>query len=214
MAQIRQDITPHDRIETKIVRITGECSLEYYVSRNAHLTLVLLLHAAKELQADVCVRMAEVGSQADIVGFIVGTSESRYVLNTQQLHESAETRSNLLVRSVLYGSDAFFYRGSIRVDVGAQKTDAYQRNENLLLSPNAHTESKPMLEILANDVRCTHGATVSSIPKEELWYLESRGIPKHSGKKLITDGFLERSLALISDTIARQEVRKWLHKAM
>ena len=79
-----------------------------------------------------------------------------------------------------------------------KKTDAYQRNENLLLSSLSHATSEPALEIKANDVRCTHGATISSIGTEELWYMMSRGISEDVARDLIADGFLKKRVAAYS----------------
>jgi Fe-S cluster assembly protein SufD len=78
----------------------------------------------------------------------------------------------------------------IRVDPGAQKTDAFQESRNLLLSDRAHADSIPGLEIEADDVRCTHAAAVAQIDPEQLHYLRSRGLPEASAKRLVIDGFL------------------------
>ena len=103
---------------------------------------------------------------------------------------------------------ACLYDGGIRVEKEAQKTDAYQRNENLLLSEGAHAQSKPSLEILANDVRCTHGATVGKIPEDQLWYLATRGIGKKRGQGLIVSGFLGSALVSIDDTSVVESIKE------
>ena len=79
----------------------------------------------------------------------------------------------------------------IKVDPGAQRTDAFQESRNLLLSKKAHADSIPGLEILANDVRCTHAAAVAQVDKEQLFYLRSRGLSQDSGMRLVIDGFLQ-----------------------
>jgi Fe-S cluster assembly protein SufD len=98
------------------------------------------------------------------------------------------------------------WRGVIRVDKGAQKTDAYQENRNLLLSREAHADSIPGLEIEANDVRCTHGATIGQIDRLQLFYLMSRGLDREQAERLIVRGFFQPIL----DRIGSDEVRESL----
>ena len=83
------------------------------------------------------------------------------------------------------------WRGMIRVDPGAQQTDAFQECRNLLLSKQAHADAIPGLEIEANDVRCTHAAAVAQVDRDQLYYLRSRGLPEPRAKRLIIDGFLQ-----------------------
>jgi Fe-S cluster assembly protein SufD len=98
----------------------------------------------------------------------------------------------------------------IRVDKGAQRTDAYQENRNLLLSHDAHADSIPGLEIEANDVRCTHGATIGQLDKLQVFYLMSRGLSKTEAQRLIVRGFFEPVLG----RIASSEVRETLAAAL
>jgi len=209
----RQKIPDHGNI-TKIVRAADGGTYEYLVGRDALFTLILLVGAQSDIEADVRIRLVAEGAQAEIIGFVIGRTHRHYILNTAQLHESPATRSNLLVRSVLKDSDTFAYHGSIRVDELAQKTDAYQRNENLLLAESARAESKPMLEILANDVRCTHGATIGTIPDDALWYCASRGISPERARRIITEGFMKSALNRLSDTMIRREVTQWLNTTL
>ena len=85
----------------------------------------------------------------------------------------------------------------IRVEKDAQKTNAYQENRNLMLSPTAHADSIPGLEILANDVRCTHGATLGQVDRDQLFYLMSRGLSRTEAERFIVRGFFEDILARI-----------------
>lgn len=183
---------------------------EYTLLQNAHLKLILIVPGATSFTSRIVIRLTEQGAEAHVVGFMVGRNQSSITLQTLQHHSAPGTVSNLLVKSVLSGDAKFTYDGIIRVEQGAQKADAYQRNENLLLSAAARVASKPSLEILANDVRCTHAATVSALPEDQLWYLATRGIKQQQAKQLIVDGFFERVLADISDTMVAQEVRERL----
>lgn len=173
---------------------------EYVVKEKAFLTLIIKAMNPLSVDANVTVRMAGAGAQALIIGIIALRGNNEVKLHTLQSHEAPDTTSNLLVKSVLRENARFLYDGGIRVEKTAQKTDAYQRNENLLLSDKAHTESKPSLEILANDVRCTHGATIGPVSPEELWFLKTRGINQDVGEKLIVSGFFQSALTKIENT--------------
>ncbi|MBI3576710.1 SufD family Fe-S cluster assembly protein [Candidatus Gottesmanbacteria bacterium] len=187
----------------------GDSHVEYSVGEHEELTLVLILSGDnKDVTAKV--HLVGAGAKADILGFVVGKGSHMLALHTLQEHTAPETTSNLLVKGVLSDAAKFSYDGGIKVERKAQKTDAYQRNENLLLSKTASAESKPALEILANDVRCTHGATVGMVPKEQLWYLATRGVPKDQAERLIVTGFLHSALEKIQSDDARREVEKKL----
>jgi Fe-S cluster assembly protein SufD len=131
---------------------------------------------------------------ATITGILIGTEHTKQILHTMQIHTAPNTTSDLLVKTVLSDHASSFYDGGIRIEKSAQKSDAYQKNENLLLSDHAFAESKPSLEILANDVRCSHGATMGPINEEQLWFLTSRGISKKQAEELIVAGFIQDAL--------------------
>ncbi len=177
----------------------GESGREFVVEKDAKLLLILTATDLTDAQATVHIRLAGRGASARIVGIVVGKDKSRVSLHTLQQHDAPETTSNLLVKTVLDDAATCMYDGGILVSREAQKTDAYQRNENLFLSSEAHAESKPALEILANDVRCTHGATAGPISNEQLWYLQTRGVSVRTGRRLIVEGFLHSALEVVED---------------
>ena len=111
--------------------------------------------------------------------------------DTTQEHAAPNTTSDLAFRGVLAAGATAVWRGMIRVDPGAQQTDAFQESRNLLLSTEAHADAIPGLEIEADDVRCTHAAAVAQIDREQLFYLTSRGLGEAEAKRLIIEGFLE-----------------------
>ncbi|KKU86332.1 hypothetical protein A3A64_01175 [Candidatus Gottesmanbacteria bacterium RIFCSPLOWO2_01_FULL_48_11] len=186
----------------------GDSRFEYTIGSGDNLTLFLLSLGRKDASVEATIRLAGRGATASIVGIVVGHGESKIKLHTLQHHMAPETTSNLLVKTVLTDSATCMYDGGIFVEKKAQKTDAYQRNENLLLSEGAHAQSKPSLEILANDVRCTHGATVGKIPEDQLWYLATRGIGKKRGQGLIVSGFLGSALVSIDDTSVVESIKE------
>ena len=112
-------------------------------------------------------------------------------LDTQQNHRAVGTTSDLLFKGALKGHSRTVWQGMIVAEPGAQKTDGFQANRNLLLEPTARADSIPGLEIEANDLRCTHAATVGKIDDLELFYLRSRGIPTAEATRLIVDGFFD-----------------------
>jgi Fe-S cluster assembly protein SufD len=124
-------------------------------------------------------------------GFYFTDHEQHLDHDTQQNHLAQNTTSDLLYKGALVGHSRSVWQGMIYVAPGAAKTDGYQANRNLVLSPNARADSIPGLEILADDVRCTHGATVGKIDPELTFYLESRGMPRIDAERLIVEGFFD-----------------------
>lgn len=187
----------------KFIRISipsGKSEWNYEVKRGVHLFLTCT--SVSSCDTRITVTLVGEGASATITGICIGKDTMKQIIHTMQIHKAPGTTSDLLVKTVLSGHAACRYDGGIRVEKSAQKTDAYQRNENLLLSEHAYAESKPSLEILANDVRCTHGATVGPINEEQMWYLASRGISKEHASHLIAVGFIQSALDRVTDTEA------------
>ncbi|OGG08638.1 hypothetical protein A2154_05040 [Candidatus Gottesmanbacteria bacterium RBG_16_43_7] len=147
-------------------------------------------------------------SRLEIIGLLYSQNQDCIRLNTLQHHLAPSTTSSLLVKSVLDQAAEFYYDGTIRVEAQAQKTDAYQRNENLILTKSAHAETKPTLEIMANDVRCTHGATISPPNRQQLWYLQTRGISEVSAQQLLVNGFLAAALSHVPQKLRQSAIQK------
>jgi Fe-S cluster assembly protein SufD len=131
------------------------------------------------------------GAAGRMSGFYFTDGKQHLDHDTQQNHLAPHTTSDLLFKGALKDRSRSVWQGMIYVAPGAQKTDGYQANRNLVLSPKARADSIPGLEILADDVRCTHGATVGKIDKDQIYYLRSRGIPYHEAERLIVEGFFD-----------------------
>ncbi len=131
------------------------------------------------------------GASGRMSGFYFTDGSQHLDHDTQQNHLAQHTTSDLLFKGALKGKSRSVWQGMIYVAPGAQKTDGYQSNRNLVLSPEARADSIPGLEILADDVRCTHGATVGKIDPELVFYLRSRGIPYHEAERLVVEGFFD-----------------------
>lgn len=205
----------------KIVRIGAgnrravvqtDAQVIYQVAEGAEVNVVVQILNSNISDYSVIVELLGRGAKATITGVIIGKGETQIKLHTLQHHSAPETTSDLLVKGVLYGQAKLAYDGKIVVDKEAQKTDAYQRNENLLMGHLAKAESKPGLEIFANDVRCTHGATVGMIDAEQMWYLKSRGIEQSVAENLIVNGFLSSGFVRITDELVREELMRKINK--
>ena len=149
-------------------------------------------------------------SLAEMLGIYFGDEDQFFDHHTWQLHESPLATSDLEFKGALKGSARSVYSGLIKVYEGAQKTDAYQQNRNLVLSRTARADSIPNLEIGANDVRCTHGATISQVEEEHLFYLQARGVPRSEAQKLIVEGFFRP----VIDRIPVEEIQGFLESAI
>jgi Fe-S cluster assembly protein SufD len=145
-----------------------------------------------------------------MLSLTVADSTQEFDQRTLQEHQSADTFSDLLFKNALYDKAKTIFAGLIRVDPNAHRTDAYQKVRNLLLSDQAESNSLPGLEILADQVRCSHGATTGEIEPEELFYLNSRGIPKKDSLRLITHGFLNEILDRLPDAQMRSHFQTLL----
>ena len=154
--------------------------------------------------------LAGPGATSRVTGayFADGTQHLDY--DTFQEHIAPHTTSDFAFKGALRDRATAVWRGMIRVEKDAQKTNAYQENRNLLLSPKAHADSIPGLEILANDVRCTHGATLGQVDREMLFYLMARGLSRAEAERLIVRGFFQDVL----DRIELEPVREALASAL
>lgn len=137
------------------------------------------------------------GAFSEMLGVLFATQRQHIDLDTLQRHVAPNTISDLLYKGALRDRARAVWRGMIRVEPHAQKTNAYQKNQNLILSKDARADSVPGLEISADDVRCTHGVTVAQVEEEYLFYLMSRGLHKEQAEHMIVSGFFEEVLTRI-----------------
>jgi Fe-S cluster assembly protein SufD len=142
-------------------------------------------------RTDVEVELRGAGGESDMLGLVFAEEHQEFDYHTLQGHRAPNTRSDLLFKSALDDQSHSAYTGVIIIGKGAQRSDAYQANRNLLLSDGARADTEPMLEIEADDVRCTHGATVGPVDDEQLFYAESRGLAPDAAARLIVEGFFQ-----------------------
>jgi len=139
-------------------------------------------------------RLIGEGGRSDMLSVTVADGEQEFDQRTFQDHIAPGAYSDLLYKNALDGTSRTIFAGMIKVEPGAHRTDAYQKVRNLLLSDEAEANSMPGLEIMADEVRCSHGATSGQIEAEELFYLLARGISKRVAQRLIVHGFLQETI--------------------
>ncbi len=159
------------------------------IGRDAKLVTLNFGLGGRLARTDVEVELQGSGAESDMLGLVFAEGEQQFDYHTLQGHRAPNTRSDLLFKSALDDRSHSAYTGVIIIDRGAQRSDAYQANRNLLLSEGARADTEPMLEIEADDVRCTHGATVGPVDEEQLFYAESRGLEPDVAARMIVEGF-------------------------
>ncbi len=181
-------------------RVDADASLQWTVgglgARLAH------IHQDVELDGK--------GASAEVNGVTFATERQVLSYYTQQTHNAPNTRSDLLYKDVVRDRARCVWRGMIKVAKAAQKTDGYQRNDGLLLSETARVDAIPGLEIEADDVRCTHGATAGRVDEEQLFYAMCRGLSRSEAMHMIVSGFFQR----VFDRIPVEAVRETLGEAV
>ena len=163
--------------------------------RDSKLDTLNVALGASVTRVDLNARLLGPGANSDMLGLYFGDDDQHFDFNTSQDHVTEHTSSDLLYKGALDGASRAAFRGIIRVLPGAQGTDAYQTNRNLLLSPESRADSLPNLEIEADDVKCSHGATVGQLDDEAKFYLMSRGLSLIQAERLVVLGFLGEVLA-------------------
>jgi Fe-S cluster assembly protein SufD len=169
------------------------------VRRDARVQSLNLHLGARQARHESLSQLQAPGAFSEMLSLSVAHGDQEFDQRTLQIHQAPNTKSDLLYKNALLNRAKTIFSGLIVVDPDAQKTDAYQSNRNLMLSDDAEANSLPGLEIQANDVRCTHGATTSRIDPEQEFYLQSRGIAKDAADELLTFGFFEEVLNRLTD---------------
>jgi Fe-S cluster assembly protein SufD len=180
------------------------------VGRDAELDWVAGGFGSKKGKVRIQNDLAGEGATSRVTGAYFADSEQHLDYDTFQEHIAPHTTSDFAFKGALRDRATAVWRGMIRVERDAQKTNAYQENRNLMLSPTTHAVPIPGLEILANDVRCTHGATVSRVDRDELFYAMARGLSRGEAERLIVRGFFQDIL----DRIELEPVREAVAAAL
>lgn len=176
--------------------------------RDAYLLSLNLHLGGRQARHESHSRLQGPGAHSEMLALTIAQEAQEFDQRTLQTHQAPHTSSNLLYKNALLDRARTIFSGLIVVEPDAQKTDAYQSNRNLMLSDEAEANSLPGLEIQANDVRCTHGATTGRIDPEQEFYLESRGIRKDLADELLVFGFFEEVLGRIENEPLHDALRE------
>ena len=171
--------------------------------RDANVKNLAVNIGAERARFENQVRIEGSGAHVKMYSLTVAEESQEFDQRTFQTHNAGNAVSDLLYKNALLDKSRTIFSGLIKVAEGAQQTDAYQTNRNLLLDPTAEANALPGLEILANDVKCSHGATTGNVDEDELFYMMQRGIPKRDAMKLMVFGFFEEVIEKVeSDELA------------
>lgn len=176
-------------------------SHEFIIERDSSCTIYIFIDKQTELSIKV---MPQEGSFADVRIVHIQKQDSHVVLHTTQHHEAANASSKVLVVGALYDTARFNYTGNIYVGTHAENSVAEQKSHTLLLSPTAHAQATPALEVLTKNVQCKHGSAIAGFNKATLEYLTSRGLTRETAEQLLVDSFF---LAALDDPSAQQLFR-------
>jgi Fe-S cluster assembly protein SufD len=165
-------------------------SMRAEVARDGSLDWVVVGFGSARGKVRTETLLAGEGAEAKVTGAYAPHGRQHVDFDTTQEHGAPNTTSDLAFRGILAQRSSAVWRGMIKVDQGAQRTDAFQECRNLLLSKRAHADAIPGLEILANDVRCTHAAAVAQIDADQVFYLRSHGLDEAVAKRLVVEGFM------------------------
>ncbi|MGQ9753964.1 MAG: Fe-S cluster assembly protein SufD [Thermaceae bacterium] len=167
------------------------------LERDSGLNDLVATFGSRLSRAEVTSELLGPGAESEMLGLYFGHKEQHLDHYTLQHHVAHHTKSDLLYKGAVKDRSHAVYSGLIRLEPGAQKTDAYQANRNLILSREARVDSIPQLEIAANDVRCTHGSTTAPVDELQLFYLQSRGLPRSLAQELLVKAHLADVLSRI-----------------
>jgi Fe-S cluster assembly protein SufD len=180
------------------------------VDRDARLQWTIGALGSRLAKVNQHVALTAPGADAQVNGVMFTEGKQHLAYNTLQHHQAPSCKSDLLYKGALQDKSRLVWRGMIKVDRNAQKTDGYQRNDNLMLSEEARADSIPGLEIEADDVRCTHGATAGRVDDEQIFYSRCRGLTRNEAVRMIVAGFFQQ----VFDRITIESVREALGHAI
>ena len=196
----------HYRLQRESKQAFHTATTAAELGRSSHYDTTSINLGAQLSRHDVSVVMDHEGATTSVDGLYMVGSDQHTDTHSVIDHRQPHCTSHQLYKGILDGNGRAVFNGKVFVREGAQKTDAMQTNKNLLLSDKARVDTKPQLEIYADDVKCAHGAAVGQIEPEELFYLETRGINPELGRNLLTYGFAEEVIAKIEIESIRSQL--------
>ena len=215
VANLHADTGAH--IFRKVVQDLNETTTSFQLDttvagRDAQVKNLAVNIGAKKARYENQTRIEGPGADVKMYSLTVAEAAQEFDQRTFQTHNAPNAVSDLLYKNALLGNSRSIFSGLIKVAEGAQQTDAYQTNRNLLLDPTAEANALPGLEILANDVRCSHGATTGNLDPDELFYMMQRGIPRRTAMQLMVFGFFEEVIEKVENEELADNLRRLIHK--
>jgi Fe-S cluster assembly protein SufD len=180
------------------------------VGRDASLQWTIAAMGSRLSKVNQHVGLVAPGAECQVNGVMFTEEKQHISYHTLQHHQAPNCRSDFLYKAALQDKSRTVWRGMIKVDKGAVKTDGYQRNDNLMLSTQCRADSIPGLEIEADDVRCTHGSTSGKVDEELIFYCQARGLTRQEATRMIVSGFFQQ----VFDRITIESVRDALGNAI
>jgi Fe-S cluster assembly protein SufD len=200
----------------KIVQDWNEKTVSFQLDtivaeRDAQVKNIAVNIGAQRARFESQTRIEGAGADVKMYSLTVAEETQEFDQRTFQTHNAPNAVSDLLYKNALLDNSRTIFSGLIKVAEGAQQTDAYQTNRNLLLDPTAEANALPGLEILANDVRCSHGATTGNVDEAELFYMMQRGIPRRVAMQLMVFGFFEEVIEKVESDELAENLRRLIH---
>jgi Fe-S cluster assembly protein SufD len=207
---------PGAKVFRKVVQDWNEQTVSFQLDktladRDADVKNVAVNIGASAARYENQVQIDGAGAHVKLYSLTVAEERQEFDQRTLQVHNAPNAVSDLLYKNALLDNSRTIFSGLIKVAEGAQQTDAYQTNRNLLLDPTADANALPGLEILANDVKCSHGATTGNFDPQELFYMMSRGIPKRAAMQLMVFGFFEEIIEKVDSDELADNLRMLIH---
>ena len=203
---------------TKVIIINNEIESQLLqnivVDRDASETIIVVVMPGVSADLRFNVELIGEGAEANIYGAYICAGQEKVKIAVDMHHKVPHCNSRQLFKGIAGGSSRVDFYGKIIVAKDAQRTEAYQENHNLLLSDGAKVDTKPQLEIYADDVKCSHGATIGRLNEEEQFYMRSRGITLEDAKVLQMISFVAPVLENIEDEAEREEITAALETAI
>ncbi len=195
-------------IEKHIIKILNvtDSSFTYMMVKKEVVNIDISIVSEQSFDAKVNIVMNADGGTANIRCLVLPKNGAAISLMTYQTHVGARTKSDLLVKTFIGDTSTFLFQGNVHIGKDAKKSDAYQKNINLLTGSGGVITTSPILEILNNDVRCTHGVTTGTIPEDTLWYMKTRGISETQAKALYVEGFIHDSMSVVQDKFIKEVI--------
>jgi Fe-S cluster assembly protein SufD len=192
--------------------LDGPASIEVAVERGGRAHIVLVV--AGEGGVECTVKLTGAGAEADIYALWIAAGDKKPRLTTRMEHSVPDCRSFQMVKGIASGTAAGKFTGEIYVAPDAQRTVALQQSRNLLLGDQARITTEPQLEIYADDVKCSHGATVGQMDDQAVFYMRQRGLSDDQARRLQIEGFANDILSRIADPAVREQAERLVQEKL